>query len=318
LIDQVDRIRIGVSACLLGEKVRYDGGHKLDRYITDTLGRYFDYVPVCPEVEYGLLTPREAMHLVGDPAAPRLVTVRTGVDHTEGMKGWAAKKVDDLEREGLCGFIFKSRSPSSGLQGVKVYLPSGTAVNTGTGVFARAFTERNPLVPAIDDGRLHDPNLRETFIEAVFVYRRWRRFLEGGGGAGEIVALHTELKYLIMAHSPKHYTQLGRLVGSAGKHGPEDLAAYGRLLMEALRFQATKPKNANALLHIVGYFKKVLSPDEKSELLEVIENYRDGYVPLVVPVALINHYVRKYDESYLKRQMYLAPHPTEMMLRNHV
>jgi uncharacterized protein YbgA (DUF1722 family)/uncharacterized protein YbbK (DUF523 family) len=314
----MDRIRIGVSACLLGEKVRYDGGHKLDRYVTDTLSRYFDYVPVCPEVEYGLLTPREAMHLVGDPAAPRLVTIRTGVDHTEGMKEWATRRIDGLEREKLRGFIFKSRSPSSGLRGVKVHPSSGIPVHTGTGLFARAFIERHPLVPVIDDGRLHDPGFREAFIEAVFVYHRWQTFTEEAGGAREIVALHTELKYLIMAHSPKHYSLLGQLVASSGRHSAEDLAAYGRLLMEALRFQATKPKNANVLLHIVGYFKKVLAADEKAELLDVIDSYREGYVPLVVPVTLINHYVRKYDQPYLKRQMYLAPHPTELMLRNHV
>jgi uncharacterized protein YbgA (DUF1722 family)/uncharacterized protein YbbK (DUF523 family) len=320
----VEKIRIGVSSCLLGEKVRYDGGHKLDRYITETLGQYFEYIPVCPEVEYGLPTPRESLRLVGDPVAPRLVTVRTGVDHTEGMKRWAEGRLDQLGREEISGFIFKSRSPSSGLRDVKIYPPSGIPTNNGVGLFAVAFVRRNPLTPVIDDGRLHDPGLRETFIDAVSVFRRWHEFMrevgdsERHGGPKKLVALHTDLKYMILAHSPKHYTMLGRLVATAGLHTADDLAAYGRLLMEGLRLHATRPKNTNVLLHIAGYFKKHLSADEKEELLGVIGGYHKGYVPLIVPVTLINHYVRKYDEPYLKRQVYLNPHPIELMLRNHV
>lgn len=174
----MEKIKMGISSCLLGEKVRYDGGHKGDRYITDTLGQYFEWVPVCPEVEYGLFVPREAMRLVGDPASPRIVTVHTGIDHTEGMLKWAVKKLKELEKEEFCGFIFKSKSPSSGIGGVKVYLPSGMPSQKGVGIFGGAFMQYFPLIPVIDEGRLHDPGLRENFIERVFVYKRWKEFLE--------------------------------------------------------------------------------------------------------------------------------------------
>ena len=174
----MEKIKIGISSYLLGEKVRYDGGHKLDRYITDTLGQFFEWVPVCPEVEYGLSVPREAMHLIGNPGSPRLVTIHTGIDHTEGMLKWAKKKLKELEKERLCGFIFKSKSPSSGIGGVKVYTPSGMPSQKGVGIFGGAFIQYFPLIPVIDEGRLHDPNLRENFIERVFVYKRWKEFLE--------------------------------------------------------------------------------------------------------------------------------------------
>ncbi len=314
----MERIKIGISTCLLGEKVRYDGGHKLDRYITETLGQFFEYVPVCPEVEYGLPVPREPLRLVGDPGLPRLVTSRTGVDHTAGMIEWAEKRLRELDREDLCGFIFKSRSPSSGLKGVKVYTPSGMPSRSGVGIFAAAFTRRNPLLPVVDDGRLNDPSLRETFINAVLVYRRWQRFLKSSPSPKELVSLHTVLKLLIMAHSPKHYTMLGKIVARAGSLKKAELHSYGTLLMEALSFQATRPKNTNVLLHSAGYFKKLLTRDEKEELLEIISRYQKGYVPLVVPMTLINHYIRKYRDAYLGQQFYFDLEPVELMLKNQV
>lgn len=314
----MDKVKIGVSTCLLGENVRYDAGHKLDRYITDTLGQYFNWVPVCPEVEYGLPVPREPMRLVGVPDSPRLLTIRTGVDHTEGLLKWAEKKLKELENEELCGFIFKSRSPSSGIGGVKVYTSSGMPSQRGVGIFGGAFMQHFPLIPVIDDGRLHDPGLRENFIERVFVYKRWKEFIKKGGPVRDLIIFHTEHKLLILSHSPKHFSILGQLVAIAKKYKPEDLhSEYIRLLMEGLRLIATVKKNTNVLLHIAGYFKKQLSADDKKELLEVIENYHRGYVPLIVPIFLIKHYVRKFDELYLKRQYYLNPHPLELMLRNH-
>jgi len=315
----MQKIKIGISTCLLGEKVRYDGGHKLDRYITDTLGNYFEWLPVCPEVEYGLPVPRESMHLIGDPASPRLVTVRTGIDHTEGMKKWAEDKLRQLEKEDLCGFIFKSRSPSSGIGGIKVYTLSGMPSNKGTGIFGGAFMRYFPLIPVIDDGRLHNPNLRENFIEQVLVYKRWKEFLKNSTKIRDLITFHTNLKLLILSHSPKHYDALGKLVAQATKYKPDVLySEYIRILMEGLRLLATTKKNTNVLLHIAGYFKKQLSSEDKRELLEVIDQYHRGYVPLIVPIVLINHYVRKFDEPYLKMQFYLNPHPMELMLRNHV
>lgn len=313
------KIRLGVSACLLGQNVRFDGGHKLDRFLTETLGQFVEYVPVCPEVECGLGVPREAMRLVGDSAAPRLVTTRTGVDHTERMASWARRRVAELEAEGLCGFIFKSNSPSSGMERVRVYDRNGVPSKTGVGLFARAFMEHFPLLPVEDEGRLHDMRLRENFIERVFVLKRWREALAARRTLGALVAFHTRHKLLLLAHSPRHHAEMGRLVAHAKGLPPDELfPQYEALLMEALRLKATPAKHANVLQHLMGYFKEQLSGDEKQELLEAIARYRLGHVPLIVPVTLINHYVRKYGQAYLCEQWYLHPHPVELQLRNHV
>jgi len=314
----MEKIRIGVSACLLGQNVRYDGGHQRDRYITDTLGRWFEWVPVCPEVEYGLPIPREAMRLVGNPETPRLVTIRTRIDHTDGMLSWADKRLEALAVEDLCGFIFKSRSPSSGMAAVKVYPETGMAVKKGVGIFAGAFMRRFPLLPVEEDGRLNDPVLRENFIERIFVYRRWRELERRNGGMKDLVAFHAEHKLLILSHSPKHLTILGRLVANPDLMKLAALREeYFQNLMEGLRLTATVRKQTNVLEHMAGYFKKKLTPDEKKELGEVIGNYHQGLLPLIVPVTLIAHYVRLYGEPYLQKQIYLHPHPIELMLRNH-
>lgn len=315
----MNKIILGISSCLLGNNVRYDGGHKLDHFLVDTLGQYVDWVPVCPEVECGLPVPREAMHLVGDPDDPRLVTMRTGKDHTARMKRWAQKKTAELEKAELCGFVFKSRSPSSGMRGVKIYTEAGMPNSTGSGIFAHAFMKQFPLLPVEDEGRMHDPGLRENFIEQVFVYRRWQEYRRMDGSLGGLVAFHTDHKYLVMAHSQKHYTALGKMV-AAGKSARRDRlhADYLETLMEGLQLLATPKKNTNVLQHMAGYFKDRLSADEKKELLEVITNYHDALVPLIVPITLLQHYVRKYKEGYLSRQFFLNPHPLELMLRNHV
>jgi len=313
------RIKLGISTCLLGQNVRYDGGHKLDRFLTDTLGQYMEYVPVCPEVECGFGIPREAFRLVGDPESPRLVTSRTHQDHTERMMQWAKRRVIELEGEGLCGFIFKSNSPSSGMERVKVYGEKGMPVKKGRGIFARIFIEYFPLIPVEDDGRLHDPRLRENFVERIFALKRWRETLSKKCRMADLVEFHTRHKLLILSHSEKHHTTMGKLV-AAGKELPlkELYARYEALLMEALRLKTTPKKNSNVLMHMMGYFKKQLASDEKQELLEIIRQYRDGYIPLIVPITLINHYVRKYNQPYLSRQTYLRPHPIELQLRNHV
>jgi len=313
------KIKLGISACLLGEKVRFDGGHKLDRFITETLGKFVEFVPVCPEVECGLGIPREAMHLVAAPDGPRLVTVRTGVDHTERMLAWARKRVGELEREELCGFIFKSDSPSSGMERVKIYHGPGGASKTGVGLFAREFMQHFPLLPVEEEGRLHDPGLRENFLERLFTLKRWRDTLALGSKPGHLVDFHTRHKLLIMSHSPKYYELLGKLVAQIkGIPLPELYERYQTQLMEALRLKTTIKKNVNVLLHVMGYFKKNLSPTEKEELLEIIDEYRKEYIPLIVPVTFLNHYVRKYEQPYLKEQYYLHPHPIELKLRNHV
>ena len=314
-----DKLRIGISACLLGQKVRYDGGHKLDHFLRDTLGQFVEYVPVCPEVECGLPVPREAMRLVGSAASPRLVTVRTGRDLTEQMQRWAERRVAELEEERLCGFIFKSGSPSSGMEKTKVYSEAGIPSKTGVGMFAKAFMAHFPLLPVEDEGRLHDAVLRERFIESVFVYARWRETLGHRPFVPALVRFHTEHKLVLMAHSVKHLSLMGKLVaGSRALPFAQLVNDYQQLLAEALRLTATRHKHTNVLQHAMGYFKKDLTADEKQELLDVIQQYHARHVPLIVPVTLLNHYVKKFRQAYLSAQWYLHPHPLELQLRNHV
>jgi uncharacterized protein YbgA (DUF1722 family)/uncharacterized protein YbbK (DUF523 family) len=313
-----EQLRIGLSTCLLGENVRFDGGHKRDRFVTDTLGQFLEFVPVCPEMECGLGVPRESMRLVGKPESPRLVTNRTKIDHTERMITWARKRVQELEKEDLCGFIFKSRSPSSGMERVRVYNEKGIPEKKGVGMFARIFMEHFPLLPVEEDGRLHDIRLRENFIERIFALKRWRDLLDEKRSRGRLVAFHTQHKLLILSHSQKHSRILGKLVAAAKSISPKQLyPQYQSLFMEALKLKAAVKKNINVLQHMMGYFKKQLSADEKHELLETFDQYREGYIPLIVPLTLIKHYVRKYDQPYLKQQVYLNPHPIELKLRNH-
>ena len=273
---------------------------------------------MCPEVEGGLGVPRETTRLVGEVAAPRLITRQTNRDLTERIEKWADRRLAWLEQESLCGFIFKSRSPSCSLAQVKIYGAKGAPVKKGVGLFARAFMEHFPLLPVTDEGRLHDPGLRENFIEAVFTLKRWRESLDQGRSRGNLVDFHTRHKLLIRSHSPKHLGLLGKLVAQAAALPLEELFdRYQTLLLKALRLQTTVKKNIDVLYHLTGYFKKLLSGGEKEELRETIDHYRHGYVPLIVPVTLINHYVRKYDQPYLKDQYYLQPHPIELKLRNH-
>jgi uncharacterized protein YbgA (DUF1722 family) len=249
------------------------------------------------------------------------MTVRTEQDMTDRMVKWAQKRVAQLEKQDLCGFIFKSDSPSSGMERVKVYNEKGMPVKKGVGMFARIFMEHFPLLPVEDDGRLHDPNLREDFIERIFILKRWREALtkKEGRGIGIVVNFHTKHKLLILSHSPKHYQAMGKLVAKAKELPIKELyQQYQTILMEALQLKTTPKKNANVLQHMMGYFREQLSSDEKQELLEIIDFYQKGHIPLIVPVTLINHYVRKHDQPYLKQQVYLNPHPLELQLRNHV
>ena len=312
------KFRIGISSCLLGNEVRWNSGHKLDKYLAHTLGQFVEYVPVCPEVEAGFGVPRESFRLVGDPENPRLITFKSKTDHTDRMLTWTQKRVRELEEEELCGFIFKSDSPSSGMIRVKVYNEKGMPHKIGIGMFARAFMEHFPLIPVEDDGRLNDPIIRENFILQIFTMKRWRDNLAKKPGMGNLVDFHTRNKLLMLSHSPKHYRLMGKLVAEGKKMPLGDLYdRYQLLLMEALKLKTTIRKNINVLQHLMGYFKKQLSGDEKQELLEAFDQYRSEYLPLIVPITLINHYVRKYDQPYLKQQTYLNPHPVELKLRTH-
>ena len=314
----MNKIKLGISSCLLGQPVRFDGQHKLDNFLRDTLGEYVEYVPVCPEVEVGLGTPREAMHLFGDPEDPQLLTVKTNIDLTDRMKAWARKRVEELEAENLCGYIFKSNSPSSGMERVKVYNAKGVPSKNGVGLFAAAFMAHFPLLPVEEEGRLHDPDLRENFIERIFTLQRWREMLAKGKKQRDLIAFHAQHKYLLHAHSEMHARQMGEIVAQATDLTPkEQFTQYETLLLKAMGLKATRSKHVNVLQHMLGYFKNELTSDEKQEMLEILDQYAAGTLPLIVPITLISHFVRKYAKTYLADQYYLHPHPIELQLRNH-
>ncbi len=312
-------LRLGVSSCLLGAAVRFDGGHKRDRFLTDVLAPYVEWVPVCPEVELGMGTPREAVHLVGNPDAPRMMGTKTGRDHTAAMRRFAAARVRALAALDLSGYVFKKDSPSCGVERVRVYGANGPPARRGRGLFAAAFTAAYPAIPVEEEGRLQDPVLRENFIERIFCYRRWRSLLADRPTRGALVAFHTAHKFLVLAHSPRAYAALGRLVAAHGGARPAAPAQrYGEELMVALAVPATVKKHVDVLQHIAGFCREHLSSGERRELAGVIDDYRRGLVPLVVPITLLRHHADRHDVASVKGQVYLSPHPKELLLRNHV
>ena len=313
-------INVGVSTCLLGENVRYDGGHKRDPFVTDLLGYFFRFVPVCPEVELGMGVPREAVQLEGDTQRPRMVGRQTGHNWTARMLRFCLTRAGQLAQHDLSGYIFKAKSPSCGIQRVKVFKkPGHPADYKGIGLFANIIMQRYPLLPVEDEGRLHDIRIRENFITRVFAYHRFRNAFAGKYARRDAVAFHTVQKFLILAHSTKHYTELGRLVAKIKQYPPSEFRdRYCVLFMEALGFKTTVKKNVNVLHHIIGFFKKHLDSGEKQYLLNVIDDYHNELVPLIVPITLVKQYVNKFNIDYLADQVYLNPHPKELMVRNHV
>jgi uncharacterized protein YbgA (DUF1722 family)/uncharacterized protein YbbK (DUF523 family) len=309
-------LRIGVSSCLLGREVRYDGGHKHDRFLTDILGRHVRWVPVCPELELGLGVPREAIRLEGATAAPRLVGTRSRTDHTEAMRAWARRRVRELDALDLRGYVLKKDSPSCGLERVRLHGPGGTT-RDGIGLFARALIEHAPLLPVEEEGRLNDPRLRENWIERVFAYHRFRELAAERFSRRAVVAFHTAHKFQLLAHGTTAYQALGRLVARVATMKPQAfLAAYGEGFMEALRARATPARHVNVLQHLAGFVKDALSADEKRELADVLADYRAGHVPLVVPITLLRHHARAHRAAYVLGQTYLSPHPKELALRS--
>jgi uncharacterized protein YbgA (DUF1722 family)/uncharacterized protein YbbK (DUF523 family) len=311
-------IRIGISSCLLGETVRYDGGHCKDAYITGALSRHVTWVSVCPEMELGVGAPRETLRLVGRAGAPRLVANDSGIDLTEAMDTYARARVGALAAEGLSGYILKRASPSCGMEHVKVYSEAGLPPRSGRGLFAQRLMETYPLLPVEEEGRLSDARLRDNFITRVFAYRRLRALVESGARAKDIVAFHAAHKFLLLAHSPADYARLGRLVSDLHHPRAEWLARYGESFMRALAVMATPCKHVNVLQHIMGFFKERLSAEEKRELQGLIGDFGRGLVSLIVPITLVTHHVARLDIAYLADQVYLSPHPKELTLRNHV
>ncbi|NOT28723.1 MAG: DUF1722 domain-containing protein [Acidobacteria bacterium] len=314
-----ERIRLGISACLLGQPVRFDGGHKRDPFLVESLGPFVEWVPVCPEVESGMDAPRESMRLVQEGREIRLRTNRTGEDKTDTLLSYATRRVGTLADDDLCGFVLKKDSPTCGLERVKVYGTGDVATRSGRGLFADAIATRFPLLPLEEEGRLNDPRLRENFVERIFAYRRLRALFAPRWTMGDVVVFHTAHKLTLMAHTPQAYQRLGRLVG-LGKSTPrrEFQERYSSEFMTALATMATPRRHTNVLQHMLGYFKKSLDQESRAELLALIQEYAAGRVPLVVPLTLFGHHIRRCGVPYLADQVYMRPHPVELMLRNHV
>jgi uncharacterized protein YbgA (DUF1722 family)/uncharacterized protein YbbK (DUF523 family) len=311
------RIRIGISSCLLGEQVRFDGNHKHDHYLSGTLGAVFEFVPVCPEVAIGMGVPRPTIHLVGTPEAPRLVGVKVeGLDVTDKMLAYGqrtARKLGDLS-----GYIFKSKSPSCGMERVKLYDGKGGGSKQGIGLYAREIMNAHPLLPVEEEGRLGDPLLRDNFLERVFIYHRWQELTAQRLTPKALVAFHTRHKLALMAHGTEAYRALGRLVAAAGKRPIRELAdEYIAQLMHALKQRATARRHTNVLMHVMGYLKNQLDRDDKQELLEIIEAYRQDRIPRIVPITLLKHHFRKFPNDYIAGQSYLNPDPLELKLRGY-
>ncbi|MBI3570765.1 MAG: DUF1722 domain-containing protein [Gammaproteobacteria bacterium] len=307
-------IRLGISSCLLGQKVRYDGNHQHDRLITGTLGKYFEFVPVCPEVAIGLGVPRPPIRLVGNPAAPRAVGVADPtLDVTRQLANYGtrmARALDDIS-----GYILKSRSPSCGVEQVKVY-DSRDRVRNGRGVYATAFLAQRPLLPVQEEARLDDPELRSNFIERVFAYRRWQALVESGLTVPRLVEFHSAHRLALLTHGERPYRELGIFIAHVSRRNTRHVGAdYLRLFMAALQCRATRTRHANVLQRAAGYLKKDLKPNEKAELFGLIGAYRRGATPLAAPVIRLRRYALRHSDPRLLTQTYLYPEPPEFNLR---
>jgi uncharacterized protein YbgA (DUF1722 family)/uncharacterized protein YbbK (DUF523 family) len=316
-------IRIGVSACLLGKEVRFDGQHKRDPFLTEEMAPFVEWVPVCPEVEVGMGIPRESVRLVSSEAGPtRMLGNRTGADWTRRMQMLAQKRASALAKAGLSGFVLKSKSPSCGMERVKLYeseKPGARARKTGVGLFAAALLRELPNLPIEEEGRLNDAALREAFIERVFAYHRLQELWRSRWRLGQLVAFHTAHKMALLAHSTEHYRRLGRLVAGGQSLARADLRArYESEFMNALKRPATRGQHANVLAHMLGHLRGRIDTADRDELMTAIEDHRKGHVPLIVPITLLRHHLRRLDVRYLLEQSYLNPHPKELMLRNRV
>ncbi len=316
--DTRERIAVGISRCLLGEEVRYNGGHKLSPFCRDHLSNWFDFIDSCPEVEIGLPVPREPMRLVNTGQGIRVLEIKNPeIDHTDALSSLADNKKSELDP--LCGFIFMQNSPSCGAFRVKTYHANGNSENSlGRGAFAKRVLQLYPNLPVEEAGRLSDPQLRENFVSRVFLFHEWRQLKNSELTREQIIAFHSKLKYLLMAKSQRHYKLAGRLLSRAGKYSLPLLAdRYEMILMDGMKRIGGRKSHTNALQHMQGYLKKVLSPEQKSELNNLIEAYRTGEVPLIAPLILLRHYSRSAS-GYYQEQRILEPHPKELGLYNNI
>lgn len=310
-------IRLGVSSCLLGQEVRFDGGHSRDRWVTDVLGTLAQWVPVCPEMGIGMGSPRPTIRLALQDEGLRLIAPSTGADYTEAMTEYATTRLAQIDTPALDGYVLKKNSPTCGMERLPIYKGAMKVSKDGVGVYARVMAETYPDLPMEEDGRLNDPRLREAFIERVFCRNRWRAVVASGLTRQKLVEFHTSHKLLLRAHDELSYQRLGTLVGSAGTMPDAELFdQYGREYLHCIAQKASVKRHVNVMQHVMGYFKKVLSSEDKQHLNETIEDYRQGLVPLVVPLTLLRFNAEQHRETYLLTQIYFDPYPKEWMLRN--
>ena len=318
-MNNISEIKIGVSSCLLGAKVRFDSGHKKDDFVTDLLGSFVQYVAVCPEIEVGMGVPREAVQLIGSVESPKMVGNKSGIDWTDKMNKYTSTRLQKKDISEVSGFILKRKSPSCGMERIKVYNDKGMPDYKGVGLFAKQLLEKFPYLPIEEEGRLQDAKLRENFIIRIFAYKRLQNLYAQKFNKNKFIEFHTIHKYLILSHSTKHYQLLGKMIGNIKNLNPDEIKiSYRELFMEALHLKATVKKHTNVLQHILGFMKNELTPFEKKSVLDSIDDYYKGLVPLIVPITLLKNFIYKYDIAYIKDQIYLNPHPKELMLRNHV
>jgi uncharacterized protein YbgA (DUF1722 family)/uncharacterized protein YbbK (DUF523 family) len=310
------KIQIGVSSCLLGDEVRYDGGHKRNVYITDTLSKYFDFKAICPEMAIGLGVPRPTIRLVDKGTGIRVIGVNdSSLDVTDKLRSFSQEACRKLDM--LSGYILKKDSPSCGMERVRVYNSNEMPEKRGRGIFADTLMQLWPNLPVEEEGRLMDPVLRENFIERVFIFYRWQQLIRNGLTTNKLVEFHTQHKFNILAHDETTYRQLGRMVAELNKNNLQAVANnYVDLLMAGLKKSATRKRHTNVLMHVMGFFKNQLSGDDKQEILELLEAYRKGQLPLIVPITMIKHHLRRYPHPYIEQQYYMNPYPEELMLRN--
>ncbi len=316
---QIQKVNIGISTCLLGEKVRFDGGHKRNRFITDVLSDHFSWVPVCPEVEVGMSTPRESLRLAEDGESVKMIAPKSGQDWTERMEAYSEKRVQSLKAHQLRGYILKKDSPSCGMERVRLYNQHNMAERKGIGLYAKSLMKAYPNLPMEEEGRLQDPRLRENFITRVFTYDRWCRLRDQDVQPKDLVNFHTAHKMLLLAHSETIYRDMGPLVAQAGSAKMETLLdQYEEKLMAALKTVASPKRHTNVLYHLAGFLKEHLNQDEKQELLNAIEEYRQNWVPLITPLTLMQHHFRSLKHAWINTQVYLDPFPRSLALRSSI
>lgn len=310
-------IKLAISACLLGDNVRFNGGHKASDLCRDVLAKHFEFIRVCPEVAIGLGIPRESIRLVGSPEQPKALGTQTeGHDVTQPLTDYGVKMAHELA--GIDGYILMQKSPSCGMERVKVYQANGYPAGSASGVYVKAFAQIHPELPMEEDGRLNDPVLRENFLVRVFAHARWRQLCAASLTHQGILAFHTQYKYQLLAHDPVQYKALGRLLADIGRYPVEEIAApYFRQFMQGLKKPATRGTHCNTLQHMAGYLKNHLEASDRQEIHKLIGEYQQGHVPLVVPLTLLKHHLRHYPDAYLSAQSYLQPYPENLTgLRN--